>query len=64
MVLYSPEAMNSLGGLESQQMETTIAEAFVETNQAMLNSDIPLEIVLVHVAQVRCYMDSRFTFTD
>ncbi|CAM9859654.1 unnamed protein product, partial [Ectocarpus fasciculatus] len=52
MVLYNPEAMNSLGGLESQQMETTIAEAFVQTNQAMQNSDIPLEIVLVHVAQL------------
>ncbi|CBJ33607.1 hypothetical protein Esi_0527_0003 [Ectocarpus siliculosus] len=52
MVLYSPEAMSSLGGLESQQMETTIAEAFVQTNQAMHNSDIPLEIVLVHVAQL------------
>ncbi|CAM9223389.1 unnamed protein product, partial [Ectocarpus sp. 6 AP-2014] len=60
MVLYSPEAMSSLGGLESQQMETTIAEAFVQTNQAIQNSGIPLEIVLVHVAQVRCYyMDSQ-----
>ncbi|CAM9251578.1 unnamed protein product, partial [Ectocarpus sp. 12 AP-2014] len=52
LVLYSPEAMSSLGGLESQQMETTIAEAFVQTNQAMQNSGIPLEIVLVHVAQL------------
>ncbi|CAM9373608.1 unnamed protein product [Scytosiphon promiscuus] len=52
MVLYSPEAMSSLGGLNTQQMETNIAKELVETSQAMQNSDIPLEINLVHVAQL------------
>lgn len=52
MVLYSPEAMSLLGGLNTRQMETNIAKEFVETDQAMKNSGISLDINLVHVAQV------------
>lgn len=53
MILYSTAALEILGDITTEQMETRIAEAFVTTNQAMINSEIKLGVELVHVAQVR-----------
>lgn len=54
MILYTPEAMDELAITTAEQMETKIVEAYVTTNSAFSNSDIPLEVNIVHVGEVGC----------
>lgn len=53
MYLYTEGGRTVLGGISDTQMQTTIATGVATTNQAMINSDIDLEISPVHIGLVR-----------
>ncbi|CAM9617644.1 unnamed protein product, partial [Laminaria digitata] len=53
MMLYSDEARTLLGGISTEQMETTIAESLVRTNAAFLNSELALSVNVVYIGEVR-----------
>lgn len=55
MFLYTENAQNILGLLSDSQMQTYLAETLSWTNQAMVNSEIDLELPLVHVGPVSYY---------
>lgn len=53
MILYSDTALGTLGGITSQQMETIIAEGLADSNQALINSEIPAYFNPVYIGPVR-----------
>lgn len=53
MVLYSLSALTALGGITPEQMDTIIIESLEGTNQAMVNSDVPVYMNPVHIGLVR-----------
>lgn len=53
MFLYSDLGLERLGNVTPAQMESTLTQAIVWTNEAMVNSKIPLEFVLVYAGPVR-----------
>lgn len=53
MILYSEEAMISLGGISHAQMQTTIVESLASTNAAFVNSELALTMNAVHIGEVR-----------
>lgn len=52
MFLYSEAGRVRLGSITPEQIQTTVLEAIVRTNQAMVNSEIDLVVSLVHVGPV------------
>lgn len=52
MVLYSVKSLGSLGSVSPEQMETTIYESLAWTNQAFVNSKVPVRFNPVHVGRV------------
>lgn len=54
MYMYTPDAMTSLGVVSNDQMETIIATSIMQTNEAMANSLIDLEMSVVRVEPVSC----------
>lgn len=52
-MLYSDAAMSVLGIQNETQMATFIADAIDSSNEALTNSDIPMEFDLVHVGEVK-----------
>lgn len=52
MFLYSELGRELLGNISPEQIETTLLEALVWTNEAMVNSEIDLVFSLVYVGEV------------
>lgn len=53
MILYSTGAMAILGNLEESQMQTFIVERLASTNQAFINSEVPITFNPVYIGLVR-----------
>lgn len=54
MLLYSEEAKLLLGGITDAQMQTTIVESLVWTNNAFVNSEVDVSVFPVYIGEVRC----------
>lgn len=58
MILYSKEAMVSLGGVSHAQMATTIVQSLAWTNTAFVNSEVALSLNAVFIGEVRyCFAE-------
>lgn len=53
MFLYTESALEAYGDITDAQMETVLATAITSSNEAMVNSDIDLELSVVYVGPVR-----------
>jgi len=53
LILYNQDALRELGNISASQMETTLVAEVEESNDILVNSEIDLEFVLVHVEEVR-----------
>ena len=53
LIIYNQDALRELGNINASQMETTLAAEVEESNDILVNSEIDLKFVLVHVEEVR-----------